>query len=272
MLSLQPKTKLPRKQRPALWVAIALAGLAAGPVQAQSLNLGGIKVDLGSSNGGLSAGVSVGSNVSVGATVGGGSLASVDAQVKDSTSANVTVGGGSLASADANLGDNVSVNANVGGSSLVNADVAVGGNGGSGGGGTGGGGTGGGGGNTGGNTGGGSANNGDTSGGGTGSGIPVRNLSSMTLARDATRSVCGTAGNFAAINGVSVFSRDGMRLGTIVGAYIENENLTRIRVMVDTNLVQNSGCVEYSTNNGEVRPEGIFLQTNATLLFAALGM
>lgn len=230
MLTPQNKTRSHRRRFPNFTLIAILTSVAIGPVHAEGLNLGGIKVNLGASDGGISAGVSVGSNVSVGATVGGGSVASADAQI----------------------GNSVSLNTEVGGASLIGADVSVGGSGG--------------------NSGGGNTGTDDGIGGGTnpGTGIPVSDLSGMTFGRDATRSVCGTAGNFAAINGVSVFAQDGVRLGTIVGAYIANQNLVRLRVMVDTDLVPGSGCVEYSTNNGEVRPEGIVLRTSSALLVASL--
>ncbi|WP_322895360.1 MULTISPECIES: hypothetical protein [unclassified Yoonia] len=294
MLRYQKKSKQRLTQASALFAVITIAGMAAGSAQAQGLNLGGIKVDLGSSDGGLRAGVSVGSNVSVGATVGGGSVASVDANVADKVSADATVGGGSVASVDANVGNSISASADVGGSSLVDADVSVGsggsgggGGGGGGGGDNGGGGNNGGGSNDGGNTGGGNdGGGGDDAGtdtgtdtadnsGGSGSvgggSLPIADLNVMTMARDATPSICGPAGNFNAINGVSVFGQDGSRLGSVVGAYTENNNLVRVRVMVDPTLVQNSGCVEYSTNNGQVRPDGIVLMTSSALLVAALG-
>ncbi len=251
--------------------------LTAVPVNA--LDLGVVKIGSGDS-GGLNVGVRLGRDTGVNATVGGSdSVASVDARVTDSVSASTSVlSRDSALSVDANVRDTVSASASVGGNDrLLDTTVSLGSTSSGGtngdGGGNNGNGT-----NGNGTNGDGSGNNGNgngtpTNGGNfSGGGMSLTGLNALGMPRMEVSPVCGVAGNFNAINGVAVFAKDGTRLGIVVGAYTENNDLVGVRVLVDANLALTTNCVEYSTNGGTVRPDGIVLNTTVAMLVATLGM
>lgn len=217
-------------------VVIALAATLgatalAAPASALDLSIGGIGVSLGTSDG-LSVGVSLGSTAGVDATVGGS---------------------GGLVGVSADLGDSLSTDLSVGGSDgLVSVGVG--------------------------------------SGSGEGPSTPddpqppapdpdappsgeptFPNVNAIPNApRLAAASHCPAAGNYEVLNGIAVLDRDNAHIGTIVGAYVDGPDLTRVRVAVDPQVVAGGGCVEYTTAGGRASPQGIVVNTTREVLVSAL--